>query len=49
MTVLDDGFEHQGQQYQTLSAVAKAITGAGWNGFLYFGLASRSGGARKVA
>lgn len=49
VTVLDDGFEHQGVRYGTLSAVAKKITSAGWNGFLYFGLASRSGGARKVA
>lgn len=49
VTVLDDGFEHQGVRYGTLSAVAKKITGAGWNGFLYFGLASRSRGARKVA
>jgi len=49
VTVLEDGFEHQGQRFGTLSAVAKAITGAGWNGFLYFGLASRSGGVRKVA
>jgi hypothetical protein len=49
VTVLDDGFEHQGQRFGTLSAVAKSITGAGWNGFLYFGLASRSGAARKVA
>ena len=49
VTVLDDGFEHQGRRFGTLSAVAKAITGAGWNGYLYFGLASRSGGARKVA
>ncbi len=49
VTVLDDGFEHLGATYRTLTAVAKAITGAGWNGFLFFGLASRSGGARKVA
>ena len=49
VTVLDDGFEHRGLQYRTLTAVAKAITGAGWNGYLYFGLATRSGAARKVA
>lgn len=49
VTVLDDGFEHQGVRYGTLSSVAKKITGAGWNGFLFFGLATRSGAARKVA
>lgn len=49
VTVLDHGFEHRGVLYQTLTAVAKAITGAGWNGFLFFGLAPRSSGSRKVA
>jgi len=49
VTVLDDGFEHRDVRYRTLTAVAKAITGAGWNGFLYFGLATRGGAARKVA
>lgn len=49
VTVLDDGFEHAGTRYKTLTAVAKAITGSGWNGFLFFGLATRSGAARKVA
>ncbi len=27
VTVLDRGFEHDGETYRTLSAVAKAITG----------------------
>jgi len=49
VTVLDDGFEHHGVRYGTLTAVARAITGAGWNGCLFFGLATRSGAARKVA
>lgn len=49
VVVLDDGFEHRGVTYRTLTAVAKAITGAGWNGFLFFGLATRSGGARRAA
>jgi len=49
VTVLDNGFEHRGVLYQTLTAVAKVITGAGWNGFLFFGLAPRSSGSRKVA
>src|SRR5438094_4743088 len=30
-----DGFEHQGQVYPSLSAVAKAITGSHCNGFLF--------------
>jgi hypothetical protein len=39
VTVLDDGFEHEGQTYKSLSAVAKAVTGSHWNGLLFFGLA----------
>ena len=34
--ILADGFEHQGQVYPSLSAVAKAITGSHCNGFLFF-------------
>lgn len=39
--VLDDGFEWNGGRYTSLSAVAKAITGAAWNGRLFFGLTTR--------
>ncbi len=34
--VLEKGFEYEGQQYRTLSAVAKAVTGDHWNGYLFF-------------
>lgn len=36
--VLDGGFEYKGNVYKTLTAIAKTITGAHWNGFLFFGL-----------
>jgi hypothetical protein len=37
--ILPDGtFEHEGQPFRSLSAVAKAITGTHWNGHLFFGL-----------
>jgi len=36
--VLANGFAYDGQRYQSLSAVAHAITGGHWNGFLFFGL-----------
>ena len=36
--VLPSGFDYQGAVYRSLSAVAKAITGAHWNGYLFFGL-----------
>ena len=41
-TVLDDGFEYQGRRYQSLSAIARAITGTRWNGPLFFGLRNHS-------
>lgn len=44
VTVLTDGFEYEGRRFQSLSAVARAITGTRWNGPLFFGLRS-SGGA----
>ncbi len=36
--VLKDGFEFEGREYPSLSAVAKAITGSHCNGFLFFRL-----------
>ncbi|MBU1319377.1 MAG: DUF2924 domain-containing protein [candidate division Zixibacteria bacterium] len=41
--VLTKGFECQGREFPSLSAVAKHITGAIWNGFLFFGLIERQG------
>lgn len=35
--VLENGFEYEGAIYKNLSAVAKAITGSHWNGFIFFG------------
>ena len=43
--VREHGFEWNGTLYSSLSAVAKAITGAAWNGRLFFGLAHRRAGA----
>jgi hypothetical protein len=43
VTVLASGFEHRGATYRSLSAVATAITGSHWNGFLYFGLTGKDG------
>ena len=34
-------FEFQGKRYQSLSAIAKTITGTVWNGWAFFGLRSR--------
>ena len=38
VTVTRDGFDWQGRPYQSLSAIARAITGTRWNGWLFFGL-----------
>jgi hypothetical protein len=38
VTVRDEGYEYQGRPYQSLSAVARAITGTRWNGWIFFGL-----------
>jgi len=42
--VLDKGFEHEGESYKSLSAVAKAITGQHCNGFLFFRLIKEGAG-----
>ena len=41
VTVCSEGFEHGGERFKTLSAVAKHITATPWNGFLFFGLKKR--------
>jgi hypothetical protein len=34
--ILDSDFELAGKRYRSLSGVARAISGTGWNGFLFF-------------
>jgi hypothetical protein len=41
-TVRDDGYEYEGRPHKSLSAVARAITGTRWNGWLFFGLKNRA-------
>jgi hypothetical protein len=38
VTVTRDGYEYQGRPFQSLSAIARAITGTRWNGWMFFGL-----------
>lgn len=45
VTVRDDDFEYQGRPYRSLSAIARAITGTQWNGWVFFGV-RRSGAGR---
>ena len=45
--VLDDGrFEYEDRRYKSLSAIAQEITGAKWNGLLFFGLTEKKNGRR---
>ena len=39
VTVVTGGFEYEGRRYRSLTAAAKAITGAHWSGRAFFGLA----------
>jgi hypothetical protein len=41
VTVLDKGFEYEGEVYKSLSAVARAVTGSHWNGFKFFQLGEK--------
>jgi hypothetical protein len=41
--VKEDGFSYAGQNYRSLSAVARDITGARWSGPRFFGLAIKKG------
>lgn len=43
VTVEKDGFSYAGQNYRSLSAVARDITGARWSGPRFFGLAIKRG------
>ncbi|MBL4557784.1 MAG: DUF2924 domain-containing protein [Rhodobacteraceae bacterium] len=43
VTVTADGFEWQGRPYRSLSAIARAITGTRWNGWVFFGLKKPQG------
>jgi len=39
VTVIREGFEYQGRTFQSLSQIAREITGTRWSGPLFFGLA----------
>lgn len=50
--VLPNGFDYEGTVYRSLSAVAQAVTGAHWNGYLFFGIQApkaRNGHGSKEA
>ncbi|MTH59998.1 DUF2924 domain-containing protein [Paracoccus litorisediminis] len=38
VTVTQEGYEWQGRPYRSLSAIARAVSGTRWNGWVFFGL-----------
>ena len=47
VSVLDDGFEYQGERFGSLSRVARRITGVHWSGPLFFGICKRRRAAHE--
>ncbi|WP_282603089.1 DUF2924 domain-containing protein [Paracoccus sp. PARArs4] len=45
VTVTTGGFEWQGRPFKSISALARAITGTRWNGWVFFGLRNHRGRA----
>jgi hypothetical protein len=39
--VIESGFEYNGEQYKSLSVIARLITGTRWSGPMFFGLKGR--------
>ena len=37
-SVIEDGFEYQGQRHRSLTEIARQITGAHWSGPRFFGV-----------
>src|SRR6266852_3959543 len=49
VTALAEGFEWNGRNYKSLSAVANAITGTNWNGFAFFGVKLAPSGNKNAS
>lgn len=49
VTVLEDGFTWEGRIYNSLSALAKAITGTSWSGQKFFGVRQKNSGNKNAA
>lgn len=41
--ILDNGFEHKGESFDSLSTLVTKATGTRWNGFQFFGLNKKGG------
>jgi hypothetical protein len=47
VSVLEDGFEYQGERYPSLTRIARRITGVHWSGPLFFGISKRRPNGRR--
>lgn len=47
VSVIEDGYNWQGRTFQSLSEVARAITGTNWNGPRFFGLRDKHAPTRE--
>jgi hypothetical protein len=45
VSILDNGFEYQGEIYRSLTGIARRITGSGWSGPRFFGIGNHKRGA----
>jgi hypothetical protein len=43
---VDNGFEYDGRMYRSLSAIAREVTGANWNGPAFFGLRGKKNNSK---
>jgi hypothetical protein len=41
VSVVEDGFEYQGERFRSLTQIARQITGVHWSGPLFFGISKR--------
>jgi Protein of unknown function (DUF2924) len=49
VSVLDDGFQYQGERYSSLSRIARRITGVAWSGPRFFRDQEASAGGKRGA
>jgi len=49
VNVQTDGYEYQGTRYQSLSAIARLITGTRWSGPLFFGIKHESANGKSAS
>jgi hypothetical protein len=49
VSVLNNGFEYQGETYRSLTGIARRITGSGWSGPRFFGIGKHQRGAEGAA